>query len=173
MLHPALREKGRAIVPPSLPSSASPIHQRPPPPIAAVPILESRDQIIRPGPIPGMRPPLGGPGHVVPPPPRGSGTMGIVMPLYTMGIVIFFVYTMMKVLFKKSEDVPKYRELGIDPEFHHMIFQPNEGIPRRAEEVAYSEGDTLSYSNGCPPLEKKVKAHHREITREGGTKLAN
>ena len=47
-------------------------------------------------PIPGMRPPLGGAGHVVPG-PKGSGTMGIVMPLYTVGIVVFFVYTIMKV----------------------------------------------------------------------------
>lgn len=47
-------------------------------------------------PIPGMRPPMGGAGHVVPA-PKGSGTMGIIMPLYTIGIVIFFMYTMMKV----------------------------------------------------------------------------
>lgn len=52
MLHPALREKGRAIVPPSLPSSASPLHQVPhvhqrPPPVATVPIVEGRDQSIR------------------------------------------------------------------------------------------------------------------------------
>jgi len=39
---------------------------------------------------------MGGAGHVVPP-PKGTGTMGIVMPLYTIGIVIFFMYTMMKV----------------------------------------------------------------------------
>lgn len=46
--------------------------------------------------MPGMRPPMGGPGHVVPA-PKGSNTMGIIMPLYTIGIVIFFMYTMMKV----------------------------------------------------------------------------
>jgi hypothetical protein len=39
---------------------------------------------------------MGGAGHVVPA-PKGSGTMGIVMPLYTVGIVVFFVYTIMKV----------------------------------------------------------------------------
>lgn len=43
-----------------------------------------------------MRPTLGGAGHVVPP-PKGGGTMGIVMPMYTIGIVIFFLYTMLKV----------------------------------------------------------------------------
>ncbi len=46
--------------------------------------------------MPGMRAPMGGIG------PSGSrtqtsqGTMGILMPLYTIGIVIFFVYTIMK-----------------------------------------------------------------------------
>lgn len=43
-----------------------------------------------------MRPPLGGAGHVVPA-PKGSGTMGIIMPLYTLGIVLFFLYTIVKV----------------------------------------------------------------------------
>ena len=49
-------------------------------------------------PIPGSRPTLGGPGHMVQPQGglRSSG-MGIFMPLYTIGIVIFFVYTILKV----------------------------------------------------------------------------
>lgn len=46
-------------------------------------------------PIPGVRPPMGGGGHV--PSQKGSGPMGILMPLYTVGIVIFFVYTITKV----------------------------------------------------------------------------
>lgn len=40
---------------------------------------------------------MGGAGHVVPA-PKGSGTMGIVMPIYTIGIVVFFMYTVMKVV---------------------------------------------------------------------------
>jgi hypothetical protein len=44
-----------------------------------------------------MRPPMGGAGHVVPA-PKGSGTMGVVMPIYTVGIVVFFMYTIMKVM---------------------------------------------------------------------------
>ena len=34
----------------------------------------------------------------------GGGTMGILMPLYTTGIVIFFVYTLMKIMTKKNEE---------------------------------------------------------------------
>ncbi|KAL1130049.1 hypothetical protein AAG570_012992 [Ranatra chinensis] len=77
LLHPALREKGRAI-----------------PQSHVVP--KAIIQEGRPGPLPGLRPPMGGAGHVVPP-PKGGGTMGIVMPMYTVGIVVFFLYTMMKV----------------------------------------------------------------------------
>lgn len=44
-----------------------------------------------------MRPPMGGAGHVVPPPKATQGALGILMPLYTIGIVMIFVYTMMKV----------------------------------------------------------------------------
>lgn len=48
--------------------------------------------------MPGVRPPMGGAGGIVPPPQsKGSGAMGIIMPLYTVGIVVFFVYTIMKV----------------------------------------------------------------------------
>ena len=47
--------------------------------------------------MPGMRPPMGGAPHLVSAPP-GAGGMGILMPIYTIGIIIFFVYTMMKVI---------------------------------------------------------------------------
>ena len=44
---------------------------------------------------------MGGPG--IPQAPRtnqgGGGTMGILMPLYTTGIVIFFVYTVMNIYY--------------------------------------------------------------------------
>jgi len=50
---------------------------------------------------------MGGPG--MPQVPRGDkggggGTMGILMPLYTTGIVIFFVYTLMKIMMKKNDE---------------------------------------------------------------------
>lgn len=46
-----------------------------------------------------MRPTLGGAGKVVPPPKQTTGTMGLIMPVYTAGIVILFTYTVMKVIY--------------------------------------------------------------------------
>lgn len=59
--------------------------------------------------MPGMRPPMGGAPHLVSAPP-GAGGMGVLMPIYTIGIVIFFVYTMMKVT-KMKEKVIKINSL--------------------------------------------------------------
>lgn len=84
-MHPALRERGRAI-----PSS----HIVPK-------IIDRSDHV-----MPKMRPPLGGAGHVVPA-PKGNGTMGIIMPLYTIGIVLFFVYTIIKVMYKSAKQISK------------------------------------------------------------------
>lgn len=50
----------------------------------------------QPGPIPGMRPPMGA-GALHQPQGKGQNSMGIIMPLYTIGIVVFFGYTIMKV----------------------------------------------------------------------------
>lgn len=80
-MHPALRERGRAI-----------------PTSHIVPKIMDRSDHV----IPKMRPPLGGAGHVVPA-PKGNGTMGIIMPLYTIGIVLFFVYTIIKVMLKSAK----------------------------------------------------------------------
>jgi hypothetical protein len=44
-----------------------------------------------------MRPSMGGPGMQPPQQKGGQGSMGILMPIYTIGIVIFFLYTVMKV----------------------------------------------------------------------------
>ncbi|XP_037071303.1 uncharacterized protein LOC119092446 [Pollicipes pollicipes] len=54
------------------------------------------DRMARPpGPQPGMRP-GGGYGGFIQPQTKGSGAMGIIMPIYTVGIVVFFLYTIMR-----------------------------------------------------------------------------
>ncbi|XP_014223993.1 nucleomorphin-like isoform X6 [Trichogramma pretiosum] len=107
-LHPALRERGRAI-----PSSH------------VVPKIQERPDHMMPMPMK-MRPPMGGAGHVVPP-PKSNGSLGILMPLYTIGIVIFFVYTISKVLRKAADNEitrPEYSTAAAEKEYENLVFNP-------------------------------------------------
>ena len=48
-------------------------------------------------PRPGMRPTLGGPGIQANQKQQATGSMGVVMPIYTVAILVFFIYTIVKV----------------------------------------------------------------------------
>ncbi|XP_072391674.1 uncharacterized protein RIC-3 isoform X3 [Diabrotica undecimpunctata] len=115
MVHPAFRERGRAI------PQAEFAPTKPAPPSRLIPKIVDG----RPGPIPGMRPTIGGAGHVVPP-KQGGTSMGLIMPIYTVGIVIFFTYTVMKIVFKKQPEV-LYPPLNPDPHFRREVFEADRG----------------------------------------------
>ncbi|XP_050076105.1 mucin-17-like [Anopheles maculipalpis] len=113
-MHPAMRERGRAI------PQAGSIHggERPQTPPR---IVEGR-----PGPIPGMRPPMGAGSHQA---TKSANSMGFIMPLYTIGIVSFFIYTIMKLIFKKTPATP-YAEVKPDPAFRNEVFTTEQYIKR-------------------------------------------
>jgi len=103
---------------------------------------------------------MGGAGHVVPA-PKGSGTMGIVMPIYTIGIVVFFMYTVMKVMFKKpGQSAVNYSDFNSDPEFRKLVF---------SEE--YIDDQTNSYGDQMRQKVKHEAATIWKATEENGTKL--
>eukprot|EP00092_Neocalanus_flemingeri_P008558 GFUD01009220.1.p1 GENE.GFUD01009220.1~~GFUD01009220.1.p1 ORF type:complete len:401 (+),score=134.06 GFUD01009220.1:94-1296(+) len=90
--------------------SSPPGKQTPPLPVRTI----DKEWKGRGGPMPGMRPTMGGPG-IQPNQPKGGSTMGVIMPIYTIGIIIFFGYTTMKVMFKnKSTDEDEEEEVAND-----------------------------------------------------------
>ncbi|XP_076268942.1 uncharacterized protein LOC143201646 isoform X2 [Rhynchophorus ferrugineus] len=122
MVHPAFKERGRAI-----PQPESTTRRPGPPPK----IVQGR-----PGPIPGMRPAMGGPGHVVPPSKQANnGFLGVLMPVYTIGFVVFFTYTIMKLVFKKKPEEyagsSLYPQVDTDDQFHKEVFEDNRNYYHR------------------------------------------
>ncbi|XP_065075563.1 uncharacterized protein LOC135699279 isoform X3 [Ochlerotatus camptorhynchus] len=133
-IHPAMRERGRAI-----PHVGSVHSERP----------QSSPRIVegRPGPIPGMRPPMGAGSHQS---TKSANSMGFIMPLYTIGIVSFFIYTILKLIFKKTPVTP-YPEIKPDTTFRNEVFttpdpyikRPDIGTTKLGQPIANGE-------NGAP-----------------------
>lgn len=129
MVHPAFRERGRAI-----PQTEFTPTKPAPPSRLIKKVVEGK-----PGPIPGMRPTIGGAGHIVPPSKQGGNSMGLIMPLYTIGIVVFFAYTVMKIVFKKQSDA-LYQPINPDPHFRREVFEAD----RRHSESKVSKDSVSS-----------------------------
>ncbi|XP_030388417.1 uncharacterized protein LOC115634690 isoform X2 [Scaptodrosophila lebanonensis] len=152
-LHPesiyqAMRERGRAI--PATPTV--PVVERKSSPSNPPPRIVDG----RPGPIPGMRPPMGA-GALQQPQQRGS-SMGFLMPLYTIGIVVFFGYTIMKIVFKKQIPNAPYGPAPTDPSFRREVFgQENHS------QVEDLNGTTLGTKTHESPVATNGKRNGKEL----------
>jgi hypothetical protein len=116
-----------------------------------------------------MRPSMGGPGPGLPPQlpqkgNQGSGGMGMLMPIYTTGIVIFFVYTVMKVMFKKkdeaeTDDRPS-RRLNAAAAHHQQTLraaQQRQAEYRPPLSVTIGKQATSSQFEAAEPLTAKLR----------------
>ncbi|XP_031348236.1 uncharacterized protein LOC116174455 isoform X3 [Photinus pyralis] len=166
MLHPALRERGSAIVQPYQPPVVKPGQPK---------FVDGR-----PGPVPGIRPPMGGAGHMVHS-PKGSNSMGVIMPIYTVGIVIFFSYTLMKLLFKKKPEgpgAPLYPPVEPSLTFKKEVFELQKSKPPQGPLIGWRERDAIVNAMTAlldevdQELEARRKAHEVASQKEDG-ELAN
>ncbi|EAA09365.5 AGAP005057-PA [Anopheles gambiae str. PEST] len=115
-MHPAMRERGRAIPQPGS------IHggDRP----------QSAPRIVE--------------GRVT---TKSANSMGFIMPLYTIGIVSFFIYTIMKLIFKKTPATP-YTEVKPDPVFRNEVFTTEQYIKRPDDGTTKLANYSTSVSSG-------------------------
>nr|XP_013118989.1 unnamed protein product [Stomoxys calcitrans] len=163
-LHPdsvyqAMRERGRAI--PATPTI--PIVERKSSPSNPPPrIVEGR-----PGPIPGMRPPMGA-GAMHQPQAKGNQSMGILMPLYTIGIVIFFGYTIIKIVFKKPVPNAPYGPAPADPNFRKEVFGHENG--RHVEDLNGSKLVVTAIQGLIDAADEELKLRETSTTTTDPTK---
>ncbi|XP_059614901.1 uncharacterized protein LOC132260650 isoform X2 [Phlebotomus argentipes] len=131
-VHPAMRERGRAI-----PSTQTvPIIEKSAP---SAPGSSSSTRVVdgRPRPMPNLpRPPMGAGSVHQATGQKSTNTMGFVMPLYTIGIVSFFIYTLMKIVMKKNNDSPYPVPEKESPSFVSTVFgykRPDNGTSSKLE----------------------------------------
>ncbi|XP_019768885.2 uncharacterized protein LOC109543553 isoform X3 [Dendroctonus ponderosae] len=133
-LHPALKERGRAIY--GADQVTTEARRKRPAPI----IVEGR-----PGPIPGRRPTIGLPGEIAPSKISNYGLMGVLMPIYTIAFIIFFTYIVKKIVYKKKPinyvGSPLYPPCDSDEQFEEQVFQANPHYFNRPNKDTSKIGD--------------------------------
>ena len=99
------------------------------------------------GPMPGMRPMPGiHPGQAQPgAQEKGRGAIGYLMPVYTVAILILFVYTAMKLVFKRKksdedEELEQRRLLRRGRQREGGLLRGHQG-EERGQQVRYDEED--------------------------------
>ncbi|CAL1262258.1 unnamed protein product [Larinioides sclopetarius] len=70
--------------------------------------------------------------------PKSGGAMSIIMPIYTVGIVVFFLYTVLKLVFKKPNEgdkKPLIKDFHMDPEYRKFVCEPSAGEAIKAQKI--------------------------------------
>ncbi|PRD19957.1 UNVERIFIED_CONTAM: hypothetical protein NCL1_55950 [Trichonephila clavipes] len=92
--------------------------------------------------------------------PKSGGAMSIIMPIYTVGIVVFFLYTVLKLVFKKpneGEKKPLIKDFHMDPEYRKFVCQQSN------ESARTSKTETLTKKT-LPNLSEATILEDEEIS---------
>ncbi|XP_070491550.1 resistance to inhibitors of cholinesterase protein 3 isoform X2 [Chironomus tepperi] len=118
IIHPGMQERGRAIPP----HPTVPIVERPGRPGGPPPNIERRpgSPLVPGQPGPNLRAASFQAQHQQ---QQKAASSSIIMPLYTFGIVAFFVFTIAKILLKKTKPDDKGMNMQSDPNFVEKVFK--------------------------------------------------
>lgn len=100
--------------------------------------------------------------------------MGFIMPLYTIGIVSFFIYTILKLIFKKTPATP-YPEIKPDTTFRNEVFTaPDQPYIKRPDSgttklVNYTSPSGSSGNNSNSSASALIQSR----TADGATAVAS
>lgn len=64
-------------------------------------------------------------------PAKAQGASSVIMPIYTFGIVAFFVFTIVKIVMKKVTKTPKSQPIESDPVFVEKVFKQTQPDPKK------------------------------------------
>jgi len=140
----------RGFLNPNMKEGGPPGKGRPPLPVRTI----DKEWKGRGGPMPGMRPTMGGPG-IQPTQNKTGGTLGVLMPMYTIAIIVFFVYTTFKVMSKKKDEEDEEEEVD------EKLF---------AENIKYDEE---YYNNYIKNYLKDGRAKEEKLQQEEEAKEVN
>jgi len=154
----------RGFLNPNMKEGGPPGKGRPPLPVRTI----DKEWKGRGGPMPGMRPTMGGPG-IQPTQNKTGGTLGVMMPMYTIAIIVFFVYTTFKVMSKKKDDEDEEEEVDeklfaenikYDEEYYNNYIKNYLNDGRLKEEKSQDEQkkhETILSSGQFPSIQKLLK----------------
>jgi len=158
VIHPGMQERGRAIPPHSVP-----IIERPGLPGGLPPrpgMVERRpgSPLVQGQPGPNMR---AAAYQAQQQPPKGQGPASIIMPIYTFGIVAFFVFTIVKIVMKKMNK-NNITPVEPDPIFTEKVFRQAEVDPKKKLVYTAIQGIIDATNEQLKEIEKDCAENNEE-----------
>jgi hypothetical protein len=93
---------------------------------------------------------------------KGQGASSIIMPIYTFGIVAFFVFTIVKIVMKKVNKEPKVKPLDSDPVFVERVLKQSQ--PDNKKKLVYTaiQGIIDATNDQLKEIEEDCAANNEE-----------